>query len=164
MLHLMPTLRLLPIVRHPGAVMNSWIKNPREFPPDADVRREWRFGGCKNQGREEDFFGYYKWKELAHMYLDLRDQFPERVHIVHYEELVDHAHEESRKVFDFLRLEVSASTTAFIDASHQRHVDSPYAVFRSPDVRDRWRGELPSFISETIERDLTGTRLEVFIR
>jgi hypothetical protein len=140
------------------------MANPKEFPPGSDVRKEWRFGACKNQGREENFFGYYKWKELAHLYLDLRDQFPERVFIVRYEDLVSRTQGCVSEIFEFLGLEVEGATTEFLSASHQRHAESPYSVFRSPDVKDRWRSELPAFILEAIQADLRATRLEAFLR
>lgn len=164
MLNVFPNLRLVPIVRHPAAVISSWTKNPKEFPPGSDVRKEWRFGSCKNQGREEEFFGYYKWKELAHMYLDLGDQFPARVKIVRYEALLDTLQDHVADLFGFLGLRVGPATREFLVACHERHDDSPYSVFRSKTVRDQWRTELPTFIAEAIERDLAGTRLEIFIR
>jgi len=54
-----PEVYLLGIIRNPCAVINSWFKNPKEFPVGSDQRKEWRIGGCKNQGREEEFFGFF---------------------------------------------------------------------------------------------------------
>ncbi|MDZ7795669.1 MAG: sulfotransferase domain-containing protein [Candidatus Marinimicrobia bacterium] len=79
------------IIRNPCAVLNSWMKNEKEFPPNCSPLKDWRFGNCKNQGNE-DYFGFYKWKEVAHMYLDLKDKYPKRVYIIKYEDLVDKPH------------------------------------------------------------------------
>lgn len=157
-------LRLVAVVRNPCAVVNSWIRNPREFPPGSDLRTEWRFGACKNEGREENFFGFYKWKELVHIFMDLRAQHPDRVHLVRYEDLLDRPEEESQRIFDFLGLQLGESTRRFLAESHQRTSEDPYGVFRAGEVRDRWRDELPDFIAREIERDLAGTALESYLR
>lgn len=156
--------RLIGVVRHPAAVINSWLRTPSEFPVGMDVGSEWRFGACKNQGRESEFFGYYKWKEIAHLYLDLRDQYPERVHLVHYESLVENSLERVEQLFGFLRLPFTESTSEFLRRCHTTHHASPYSVFKDRSVCDRWRTELPRAIAAEIEEDLVGTRLEVFLQ
>ena len=50
-------MKLVGIIRNPNATINSWIKNPKEFPNGSNPLKEWRYGDCKNQGHE-DFFGY----------------------------------------------------------------------------------------------------------
>ena len=95
-----PKVKLVGIIRNPNATINSWMKNPKEFPPGSVPLQEWRFGDCKNQGRE-DFFGYYKWKEVANLYLDLRDKWPGRVYVLRYEDLVESPMEIVKEMFSY---------------------------------------------------------------
>ena len=155
---------LVPIVRHPAAVIHSWISTPTEFPEGSDVSQEWRFGACKNRGLESEFFGYYKWKELAHMYLDLHDKFPSRVFPIHYETLVENTADQVRRLFEFLELPFTSSTESFLANCHKSHHGSPFAVFKDRSVKDAWRDKLPRSIVDEIQTDLMGTRLERFIR
>ncbi|MDA1179491.1 MAG: sulfotransferase, partial [Planctomycetota bacterium] len=46
MLKHFPNLGLIATVRHPAAVINSWLRTPSEFPDGSDVAKEWRFGAC----------------------------------------------------------------------------------------------------------------------
>lgn len=169
--YLLPTLlrffdnaKLVPIMRHPAAVINSWISTPSEFPEGSDIEREWRVGRCKNQGSESEFFGYYKWKELAHLYLDLQDRFPDRVFPIRYEQLVDDTKQLVSQLFQFLQLPITPATTRFVAACHQTHNGSPFAVFKNRSVKDAWRSQLPKHIVDEIEDDLCGTRLEKYIQ
>lgn len=156
--------QIVALVRHPCAVVNSWLNTRSEFPEGSDVRKEWRFGGCKNQGKPSEFFGYYKWKEVAHLYLDLKDRFPGRVHVLKYASLVAHPAEETAKLFTFLNLPLQQATLDFVSQCHSSHHTSPFAVFKDPSVKDKWQRELPSYIAQEIESDLVGTRLEEFLQ
>ena len=163
MLYHFANLKLLGIVRHPCGVMNSWLQNPKEFPPGSDRATEWRFGACKNQGRPENFFGYYKWKEAAHLFLDLAEKHPERVLIVKYEALVDDPPGVTASLFEFLDLRWSEQTRAFLAQSNAIHEENAYAVFKNRAVKARWRTELDPAIVQEIHDDLAGTRLQSFL-
>jgi len=154
---------MLGIVRHPGAVINSWLQNPKEFPPGSNPRTEWRFGACKNQGRPENFFGYYKWKETTHLYLDLKDRHPEQVRVVRYKDLVDNTDTVVKDIFAFIGLPVAEQTVRFVEACHATHIEGPYSVYKDKGVKDRWKSQLDPYIADEITRDLTGTSLEVFL-
>lgn len=160
---LFPDFRKICIIRNPCAVVNSWLRSPKEFPATADVGKEWRFGACKNEGREEDFYGFYKWRETTHMYLDLKDKFPDRVLIVKYEQLVADTLAESERIFRFLGLEFSEQSKQFVDSSNLTHQEGPYAVFKDKSVKDKWRSELHPEIIDEITYELSGTRLEQFL-
>ena len=163
MLQYFENLKVLGIVRHPCGAINSWLKNAKEFPKEADPRKEWRFGTCRNKGRPEEFFGFYKWKEVAHLYLDLQEKYPNQMYIVDYEELVDNPIVVSQSIFDFVGLEFTEQTESFLKASHSVHKESPYAVFKDKSVRDRWKSELDPYIVNEITRDIEGTRLARFL-
>ncbi len=149
------------IVRNPCAVINSWMKNPKEFPPGSSPRAEWRHGSCKNSG-PQDFFGFYKWKELAGLYLDLRRKYPEKVYVVRYEDLVEHPAQQVAEIFSFANLPLEPQTERFVKESTARHDESPYAVYKSSLVAYQWKQELDSYIAAEIQADLKHTRFEQF--
>jgi len=163
MLRSVDQLRVVAIIRHPCAVMNSWLRNPKEFPAGCDARTEWRFGACKNLGKAENFFGYYKWKEAAHMYLDLSQQYPARMRTIKYADLVDDTATQVRGIFDFIGLPVTSQTTEFVRNSNTTHKESPYSVYRDKSVKDSWQSQLDAYIADEIIQDLRGTRLEPFL-
>lgn len=154
----------LGIIRHPCAVLHSWTNNEKEFPPGSDIRSEWRFGSCKNSGNE-DYFGYYKWKEVANMYLDLALKYPDRFYLVQYEELLNRTIEKAKDMFMFFGIPWSKQTQDFLISSHSSHLDSYYSVFKNPiSLRNpTWKSKLPEFIVNEIYSDLKGTRLERFL-
>ena len=157
-----PQMLLVGIIRNPNAVLNSWVKNIKEFPVGSDIIKEWRYGECKNQSRE-DFFGYYKWKEVSNLYLDLKQKWPNRVYVLSYEELVGSPNKCAREMFDFCSIEYTQQTENFINASTESHSESPYAVFKSKKVATQWKNEFPAYITSEIKKDLSGTRLEKFL-
>lgn len=163
MLYCFDNVKLLGIIRNPCGVINSWLKNPKEFPQGANARKEWRFGACKNQGREEEFFGYYKWKEVAHLYLDLKEKYPDKVYIVKYEELVDNPIQISRDIFVFFGMDFSGQTRSFLESCHSVSKEGPYTVFKYKSVKESWKSELDPYISDEIHQDLEGTRLAKFL-
>jgi hypothetical protein len=163
MLRRVPYLKAVGIVRHPCAVLNSWRKNPKEFPPGSEILKEWRFGNCKNKGNE-DYFGYYKWKEVAHLYMDLRDKYPDRFTLLRYEDVVHDPQRTIPALFNFLGTPYDEATQCFVRESTTAHEESYYAVYKNKSVADKWRSELDPYIVEEVYADLTGTRLEQFVR
>lgn len=123
MLRKVPERRLIGLVRHPCAVLNSWRKNAKEFPTRSDFRKEWRHGMCKNSG-PEDYFGCFRWKEVSHLYLDLADQFPDRVLVQHYEDLVENPAVGSEAMLPFCGLDYAPEVAAFVEESISSHHDS----------------------------------------
>ena len=163
MLYYFKNLKLIGIVRHPCGVINSWLKNHKEFPQDADPMKEWRFGACRNKGRAEEYFGFYKWKEVAHFYLDLKDKYPNQVNIIKYEELVNDPISLTKHILNFIGLDYVEQTETFLYECHSVHKDNPYAVFKDKTVMDKWISELDPYISNEIICEIEGTRLERFL-
>ncbi len=161
MLRKNPDLYLVGIIRNPCAVLNSWMKNEKEFPKGSEPLEEWRFGNCKNNGNE-DYFGYYKWKEVAHLYLDLKDKYPDRVFVLKYEDLVIEPLQKTIEMFEFLHLSLDEQTKSFISASTSTENNSYYSVYKSRSVKDKWKEELHEYIRAEVEADIRGTRLEQF--
>jgi hypothetical protein len=156
-------MKIIGIVRNPCAVINSWLRAPKEFQKGWDPLEEWRYAPGKNQDRIEEYNGFEKWKELALCFLDLEYQYPNRFRLMQYEHLVTNPMEIIDEVFSFVGLKVEQQVVDFIGASQGTHVDDAYSVFKSPDVKDRWRTELESRIVDEITRDLQGTILERFL-
>ncbi|WP_108944038.1 sulfotransferase family protein [Shewanella halifaxensis] len=162
LLRYVPEMKLIGIIRHPCATLNSWRNNEKEFPPNSDFIKEWRFGDCKNEGHH-DFFGYYKWKEVANLYLDLQDKWPDRVKVVHYEDLVMNPHAVVTELFGFCDIAFTEQTNVFLEKSTSLHNNSYYSVFKNKSVTTAWKNDFPEEVLRDVEYDLKGTRLERFI-
>ncbi len=158
-----PEVKVIGIIRHPCAVINSWLKAPREFKPEWDVQAEWRRAPSKNQNRPEEFYGYEKWKEVARLFFRLQQEFSDQFYLIYYRELIRDTLGEVRKLFNFLELPVEDQTLRFIQASTQQFHPDVYAVFRRKTTDDAWKTELPQFIQEAIVQDLTGSDLEFLL-
>lgn len=162
MLDLFENMKMVSIVRHPCGAIYSWLTTPSEFPQDADPMQEWRTGACRKTGPEE-FWGFEDWKKVTRLHMQLEQRFPDRFIILQYETLVDYPIRETKKLFHFLDLEYTEQTERFLKASHQRHEDDPYAVFKNPGVKDRWRNGLDPRIQQEIIDEIRGTDLERFL-
>ena len=163
MMRKVDNLKLLGIIRNPNACLNSWMKLPKEFPEGSKPLEEWRYGDCKNNGHE-DFFGYYKWKEVANLYLDLNNKWPDRVCVISYEDIVSNPILKVTEIFHFFGIPFNNQTASFLKDSMSKHVDSPYSVFKGKLVLNQWKSELDPYITNEIKADLTGTRLERFLQ
>lgn len=157
-----PESGVVAVVRNPCAVLASWRKNPREFPEGSDFSQEWRHGMCKNSG-PQDCFGYFRWKETANMYLDLKAQHPGRVFLLRYEEAVANPVAVFESLFNFFSLPFSPSTEQFIRESTEGHSDDYYSVFKNHQVAQAWKREMEPSIIDEIHADLKNTRLERFL-
>lgn len=155
-------IRFVFIVRHPCGAINSWLSAPREFPPDADPMENWRTGAVKKI-EYGDHYGFEDWCSVTRMHLDLVNRHPENCMFVRYEALVDAAVVEGRQIFDFLDLKWTDQSEEFIRASQEAQSEDPYAVYKLPSVKDRWRETLDRRIVQQIEAELTGSELESFL-
>lgn len=164
MLKYFDRLKVVGIVRHPCGVINSWINNPKEYPKDCDPEQDWRFATCKNQGRIEEFFGFYKWKEVSHLYLDLKQKFPEQMYIIQYEDLVERQKNVAENLFDFLDLRFTRQTKRFLAESNSVHKDGPFSVYKDKSVKNKWKRNLDSIIANEIVEEVQDTRLERFLK
>lgn len=163
MLEKCDSVKAIGIVRNPLAVLSSWVSAPREYHHDWNLDSEWRDAPSKNQGKEEEYFGYNKWKEFAEACIRLQQNFPQRFRSVKYEDLLESPHKVTSEIFSFCNLEVDPQVKAFIADSRSRHDADPYSVFRSTTSNDRWKTTLPANIIEAIESDLEGSKLRRFL-
>ncbi len=158
-----PNIKILGIIRNPCAVINSFLTNPKEFPEDKDPRKEWRYAECRNDKKEE-YWGFEKWKEASNLFLELSKHYPEKFKIISYEDLVQDPFNGVENIFDFINLQIMSQTHKFIEESHNRHIDDPYAVYKSKIVKYKWIWELDRKISRAIISELINTDLEQFIK
>ncbi|MBU3822748.1 sulfotransferase [Flavobacteriaceae bacterium XHP0103] len=150
------------IIRNPNATLYSWSQNEKEFPPGSDILKEWRFANCKNKSNE-DYFGFYKWKEVANLYLDLKEKYKDRVTIIYYDEFIENPIEESRKIFEKLDLPFTNQTNDFLLKAIKGNDDNYYSVFKGKTNKNKWQTNFPKYIISQIEAELKGTRLEKFL-
>ena len=158
-----PNVKLIAIVRNPCAVMSSWISNPKEFPIESDAWLEWRLGACKNKGKLENFFGFYKWRESTNIFIDLQSIFPERVLVIRYEDLVDDPINIAKSLFSFANIPFGDQSQQFLAETHKYHSENLNAVYKNKSVKDNWKDSLDRRIVNDIEQELIGTSLETFI-
>lgn len=156
-------IKIIGIVRHPCAVINSWLQAPKEFRTGWDPMKEWRYAPKKNQGRIEEYNGFEKWKEVAQMLLRFEGEYSDRFQLVRYEDLVVNPVSQTARLFDFAGLEMHEQTLRFIRMSQAEHDKDPYSVYKRPGVRDRWTLELNERIVDEILGELDGTRLGRFL-
>lgn len=154
--------KMVAIVRHPCGAIHSWLANPREFPAGADPKQQWRSGACRKTGPEE-FWGFEDWKKVTRLHLDLEKCFPKRFRIVRYEDLVAEPEQQTQRIFDFVRLPYTAQTKEFLAVSQRHNDPDPYAVFKMPETKDRWKRELDPEIQTAILNEVRDTELSRFL-
>ncbi len=163
--HLLTThdqIKIVGIIRNPLAVINSWLRAPREFRRDLgwQAHAEWRHAPSKNRGRVEEFYGYEKWKEVARLFAELADVFPGRFHTVAYADLLKRPLDQVRALFDFCELPLEGQTLDFLRDSRAAHHDHPYSVYKRRETDNAWRQQLDPHIASQIISDLVDAGLE----
>ena len=158
-----PDFKVIGIIRHPCATINSWINCKREFSSKWNDELEWRKAEKKNRNRVEEYFGYNKWKEGVIIFENMAKTFPDRFYIQSYSDLLNDPENESKKLFEFVNLNYSKQTSTFINKSRAFTGNSDYSVFRSKDNDRAWENELSSSIIKSIEEDLLDTELEKYL-
>ena len=158
-----PELKVVGLVRHPCAVIDSWIHAPREFSSEWNVEEQWRTGALKNLDRPEEFFGFNKWKEVARLFTALEARHPSGMKIVTYAELNAEPVSTVKDIFTFCGLEFGPATEAFIQASRSKEGRDANSVYRRVRPDAAWKTRLPTGIANTILNELRGGQLERFL-
>tara|TARA_R110000744_G_scaffold160382_2_gene276701 strand:+ start:1050 stop:1862 length:813 start_codon:yes stop_codon:yes gene_type:complete len=127
-----PKQKVIGLVRHPLAVLSSWKNAPREFRSDLgwDFDKEWNFANLKNKGKNEEYFGYQKWKETSLMFKKIELQYPENFLLINYSQLLSNIEVSLDIIFKFLDLELGEQTRQFIETTHYEPVNNTYSVFQ----------------------------------
>ena len=165
LLRLEPTYCAIGLIRNPCAVLHSWTKAPREYDPTWHLVDEWRRAPRKNEGHPENWYGFERWKELALLFHRLKEQYPNRFHIIRYENLVAAPQRTLRMLYDVSGLPWTTQTREFLLRTRTRNDGSPYGVFReSLGGEDPWRGSLDKNIVAAIESELSDGALNEYLQ
>ena len=146
--------KVIGLVRHPCAVINSWLQAPKEFDSAWDPLEEWRYASKKNQNMPEEYNGYEKWKELVFLYMKLEEKYPERFKIQVYERLNEDTEEEVKKLFNFINLSLERQILSFILESKSEDSRDPYGVHRKEQDNNKWKKGLLTEIQNSIFNDI----------
>jgi hypothetical protein len=159
------SVKVLGIIRNPKSVLASWVAAPKEFDKEHwNIFDEWEDAPSKNNQAKEEFYGYNKWKEVAKLFLKLKDKYPERFYLIDYSCILNNTEEEIRRIFDFLDLNFGKQTLNFLSSGQKKDLSNEaYSVYRLNQRDDKWKKSLPQEIIQAIDRDLIGTKLEKFI-
>ncbi len=161
LINIFPEIKIVYIVRNPCGAINSWISSEKEFPINANPFKEWKTGKCR-KNREGEFWGFDDWKMLTNQYLDLEVVYPKNVKVISYENLVEQSFDLTNDLFGFVGLDLSEKTQKFLKLSQSTHSDHGNAVYKSKEVKDKWKTNLHPEIVAEILRELEGTRLEKY--
>src|SRR5690606_35738095 len=145
-----PELRLFGLVRHPCAVLDSWMHSPREFKDGWVAEREWRDAPSKNLDRPEEFNGFTKWMEVAKLFIQLEQLYPDRFRIVRYAELNAEPIEITKDLFTFVGLKFGPETKDFIMQSRSKAGSDANSVYRLARPDDRWKERLAPIMAKVI--------------
>lgn len=153
------------LIRNPLAVINSWLKSPKEFRFDLgwEIRQEWRTGKSKNQNKIEEFFGFDNWKYVSNLFIRLNEEYPENFYLLRYDDLLKDAYQSVSQLFSYVGLEIGSTTRDFLIESRTQNDNDTYGVFKNHKADVDWKNNLDIQIISEIENDLTNTKLEQFL-
>lgn len=151
-------IKVILLIRNPLAVINSWLKAPKEFRGDLgwSVTKEWKYAPSKNLNRIEEYNGFEKWKECTLLFHELAIQFPSRVFLLNYQDLICETEALARSVFKFIGLGIHEQTHAFIGKKSDNRETGGYDVSGNKSADDAWKKELDSEIIQEILKDIEG--------
>lgn len=159
-------LKVVLVIRNPLSVVNSWLNAPREFRSDLGWKRteEWRYAQKKNLNKPEEYNGYERWKEATQMFFGLKQIYPERIYLLHYNSLIEDSSAEVETLFQFLNLPMGAQIREFLMPDMDRLDTDPYSVNKLVKRDNKWKTELEPEIQDAIEKDLFGTNFEYLLK
>lgn len=156
--------KLILLVRNPLATLYSWKNAPKEFREDLGWKfeEEWQFAPSKNLDKIEEFNGYEKWKEATYLYHNLKKEYPNRVVLISYKELMSETLSVVHQLFEFVGLNMNESTLSFLTDSRAVSQKDAYSVYKKKTKDDNWK-QLPQDIIDYITDDLKQTELEIYL-
>ena len=163
LLKTMDNLKVVGIIRHPCAVLNSWRKAPREFLEEWNFKEEWRFAQSMNKFKPEQYYGFNKWKEATKLFLEMKEQFKERFYLINYENLVDNPLRLSKELLNFAGIEWGEQTEEFIENSTTISQEDVYSVYKGSKDTEKWKQELDEEIQKKVLEEIDNTELKGLI-
>jgi sulfotransferase family protein len=155
--------RLICLIRNPLAVLASWFAAPKEFNPNWSKSTEWFLASSKNRNRSEEFYGFKRWVDASRIFHLLHEQYPGRVMIVRYADLLLEPASTIGQIFEFASLQRDEQTDRFTRDSRSTDVDDSYSVFRSNPSDERWKDTLDHDIVAAVRHYLKGDPLAVYL-
>ena len=167
-LHIVPNIlkkcdniKIVGIVRNPCAVLSSWFNSKKEFKKEWTLIEEWKNGEKKNINRQEEFFGYYKWKQVAYLFEELKKY--QNFYLIDYNNLLLNTNKEIEEIFKFSNIKLTNQTINFLKKSKDIDCKDDYSVLKKKDNDFKWKESLPTEIVTFIRNDLNNTILEKYL-
>ena len=147
--------KVIGLIRNPFSVLTSWLKAPKEFRKDLNwsITDEWKGAPSKNLNKPEEFYGYEKWKEVCFLFLNLKENYPDRFYLLNYEDLLKNKELITKQLFDFCSLKYTIQTNEFLNTSSSIQSEGTYSVYKRKTDDLEWKDVLPDFIKKTIKTD-----------
>ena len=118
----------------------------------------------KNDGQVFEYYGFDRWLEFAETAHSLATEFPDRIKVISYSNLLNNTEKVVASCFEFLRLEFSSQTTDFILKGQKKNkTEDAYSVFRTAQKDDKWKDNIPPQIVESIVEQLDGSEYEQYL-
>jgi len=162
-LRLTDCIEIVTIIRHPCAVINSWISTEREFLfKGCTVENDWENGACRKDG-EGEFWGFNDWLSVTHSHIELSQQYSNFT-IVKYTDLIQGSENVIDKLFTRLSIPYTRQTADFLSTCNSTHQDDPYSIYKSKEVEYKWKNKLNKGIARQIIRESVESGLEEYIK
>jgi hypothetical protein len=116
-------IKIIGLIRNPENVIESQMNAKHEH------LKDWLNGTDKNTAKE-CYFGFNKWLELNNYFIKLKEQYPDNVYLITYEDILKNPLKEIEKLFNFCNIELEKSTIDFIQKSTTTHDEYDYSVFK----------------------------------
>jgi len=156
-------IKIIGIIRHPCATINSWFRAEKEFDPKWDHLQEWRFAEKKNMKNIEEYYGFEKWKEAALNFIRFKKKYPDNMFLLKYKDLNNDPFNITKDIFSFSNLAMERQTVDFINQSTSEITGTTYSVYRKKYKDDSWKEQLHPRIIEEVYKELQGTKLEEYM-
>lgn len=156
-------LQIVSIVRHPCAVINSWIHSYNEFEKKGcSIAKDWKTGACR-KGEVGEYWGFNDWLSVTNGHVELSNEYS-NFNILKYTDLVQTPEDTVKILFRNLSIQYVEQTAGFLEVCHSTHNDNPYSVFKSKSVETKWKAELDVRIQQEIINCTTAANLDQFLQ
>ena len=154
-------IEIISIIRHPCAVVSSWINTEREFTAKGcTVENDWRSGECR-MNSDGEFWGFDSWLAVTQRHIELSQKY-NNFNIVKYADLVHESEDVISKLFARLSIPYTKQTSNFLRDCHRTHHDDPYSVYKNKEVENKWKDRLNSDIAQEIMKETIASGLGDF--
>jgi len=162
-LDLIDCIEVISIVRHPCAVINSWINTDREFKSKGcTVENDWKSGYCRKDGIGE-FWGFSDWLSVTRQHIELSKKY-QNFNIVEYANLIKDPEVVIKYLFNKMSILYTRQTASFLESCHNKHHDDPYSVYKNKEVESAWKDTLNCKIAEEIIKKTIDSGMDQFVK